>query len=42
MVNYDIRKRWVLTGYPDGTYRPEQAMDRDEYAAVKGIVLSLR
>ncbi|MGF1523275.1 MAG: S-layer homology domain-containing protein [Leptolyngbyaceae cyanobacterium] len=24
----------ILTGYPDGTYRPEQAMDRDEYAAV--------
>lgn len=24
----------VLTGYPDGTFRPEQAIDRDEYAAV--------
>ncbi|PZO42603.1 MAG: S-layer homology domain-containing protein [Shackletoniella antarctica] len=24
----------ILTGYPDGTFRPEQAMDRDEYAAV--------
>lgn len=24
----------VLTGYPDGTFRPQQAIDRDEYAAV--------
>lgn len=24
----------ILTGYPDGTFRPEQAIDRDEYAAV--------
>ncbi|WP_346292946.1 S-layer homology domain-containing protein [Sphaerothrix gracilis] len=24
----------ILTGYPDGTFRPEQPIDRDEYAAV--------
>ena len=24
----------ILTGYPDGTFRPDQAIDRDEYAAV--------
>ncbi|MEM1251907.1 MAG: S-layer homology domain-containing protein [Cyanobacteria bacterium P01_H01_bin.21] len=24
----------ILTGYPDGTFRPLQAIDRDEYAAV--------
>ncbi|NJL86519.1 MAG: S-layer homology domain-containing protein [Leptolyngbyaceae cyanobacterium SM1_1_3] len=24
----------ILTGYPDGTFRPEQPTDRDEYAAV--------
>ncbi len=24
----------ILTGYPDGTFRPQQAIDRDEYAAV--------
>ncbi|MFE4105799.1 S-layer homology domain-containing protein [Almyronema epifaneia] len=24
----------ILTGYPDGTFRPQQPIDRDEYAAV--------
>ncbi len=24
----------ILTGYPDGTFKPQQAIDRDEYAAV--------
>ncbi|MGF1498700.1 MAG: S-layer homology domain-containing protein [Elainellaceae cyanobacterium] len=29
-----LTERDILTGYPDGTYRPEQPMDRDEFAAV--------
>lgn len=24
----------IVTGYPDGTFRPEESMDRDEFAAV--------
>ncbi|MFQ4144409.1 S-layer homology domain-containing protein [Chlorogloeopsis sp. ULAP02] len=26
--------RNVITGYPDGTYRPEQTIERDEFAAI--------
>ncbi|MEL6606493.1 MAG: S-layer homology domain-containing protein, partial [Cyanobacteria bacterium J06614_10] len=29
-----LSERDILTGYPDGTFRPEQPIDRDEYAAV--------
>ncbi|MEB3358892.1 MAG: S-layer homology domain-containing protein [Synechococcales bacterium] len=29
-----LTERDILTGYLDGTYRPEQPMDRDEFAAV--------
>jgi hypothetical protein len=29
-----LAERNVITGYPDGTYRPKQALDRDEFAAI--------
>lgn len=29
-----LAEQGIVTGYPDGTYRPEQAVDRDEFAAV--------
>jgi hypothetical protein len=29
-----LAKRNVISGYPDGTYRPNQAVDRDEFAAI--------
>lgn len=29
-----LAERNVVTGYPDGTYRPTQAVDRDEFAAI--------
>ncbi|MBW4563849.1 MAG: S-layer homology domain-containing protein [Mojavia pulchra JT2-VF2] len=29
-----LAARNIVTGYPDGTFRPEQAVDRDEFAAI--------
>lgn len=29
-----LAERNIITGYPDGTYRPKQAVDRDEFAAI--------
>ncbi|MEM6754331.1 MAG: S-layer homology domain-containing protein [Cyanobacteria bacterium P01_C01_bin.38] len=29
-----LAERNVITGYPDGRYRPNQALDRDEFAAI--------
>jgi hypothetical protein len=29
-----LAERGIVTGYPDGTYRPEQPVGRDEFAAV--------
>ncbi|MBV6624266.1 MAG: S-layer homology domain-containing protein [Rivularia sp. (in: Bacteria)] len=29
-----LAERNVITGYPDGRYRPKQALDRDEFAAI--------
>ncbi|NJL44676.1 MAG: S-layer homology domain-containing protein, partial [Leptolyngbyaceae cyanobacterium SM2_3_12] len=29
-----LAQQGILEGYPDGTFRPEAAIDRDEYAAV--------
>ncbi len=30
----NLAERNIVTGYPDNTYRPEQSVDRDEFAAV--------
>ncbi len=30
----NLAERNIVTGYPDNTYRPEQPVDRDEFAAV--------
>jgi hypothetical protein len=30
----NLAKRNIVTGYPDNTYRPEQPVDRDEFAAI--------
>ncbi|NJL23597.1 MAG: S-layer homology domain-containing protein, partial [Leptolyngbyaceae cyanobacterium SM1_3_5] len=30
----NLAERDIVTGYPDNTYRPEQPVDRDEYAAI--------
>lgn len=29
-----LAERDIITGYPDGKYRPKQALDRDEFAAI--------
>ncbi len=29
-----LAERNIITGYPDGTYRPNESVDRDEFAAV--------
>lgn len=29
-----LAERNIVTGYPDGTYRPEQSVDRDEFASI--------
>ncbi|NJL77715.1 MAG: S-layer homology domain-containing protein [Richelia sp. RM2_1_2] len=29
-----LAERNIITGYPDGTYRPKQALERDEFAAI--------
>ncbi|MEA5597571.1 S-layer homology domain-containing protein [Rivularia sp. UHCC 0363] len=29
-----LAERNIITGYPDGKYRPKQALDRDEFAAI--------
>ncbi len=29
-----LAERNIVTGYPDGTYRPNQSVDRDEFAAI--------
>jgi hypothetical protein len=29
-----LAERNIITGYPDGTYRPNQSVDRDEFAAI--------
>lgn len=29
-----LAERNIIAGYPDGTYRPEQPLDRDEFAAI--------
>ncbi|MBW4540117.1 MAG: S-layer homology domain-containing protein [Myxacorys chilensis ATA2-1-KO14] len=29
-----LAERNIVTGYPDGTYRPNQTVDRDEFAAI--------
>lgn len=29
-----LAERKIITGYPDGRYRPKQALDRDEFAAI--------
>ncbi|MGV0029001.1 S-layer homology domain-containing protein [Phormidesmis priestleyi] len=29
-----LAQRNIVSGYPDGTYRPQQAVDRDEFAAI--------
>jgi S-layer homology domain len=29
-----LAERNIVTGYPDGTYRPTQALERDEFAAI--------
>jgi hypothetical protein len=29
-----LAERDIITGYPDGTYRPERPLDRDEFAAI--------
>lgn len=29
-----LAQRNIVSGYPDGTYRPKQAVDRDEFAAI--------
>lgn len=29
-----LAERDIVTGYPDGTFRPEESIDRDEYAAM--------
>ncbi|MCL6752061.1 S-layer homology domain-containing protein [Nostoc sp. CCCryo 231-06] len=29
-----LAARNIVTGYPDGTFRPEQSVDRDEFAAI--------
>lgn len=29
-----LAERNIITGYPDGTYRPNQTVDRDEFAAI--------
>lgn len=30
----NLAQRDIIAGYPDGTYRPEQAVERDEFAAI--------
>lgn len=29
-----LNERGIVAGYPDGTFRPQQAVDRDEFAAI--------
>jgi S-layer homology domain len=29
-----LAERKIITGYPDGTYRPNESVDRDEFAAI--------
>jgi S-layer homology domain len=29
-----LAERNIVTGYPDGTYRPEESVDRDEFASI--------
>lgn len=29
-----LAQQGIITGYPDGTYRPQQGVDRDEFAAI--------
>lgn len=31
---HNLAERNIVTGYPDNTYRPEQPVDRDEFAAI--------
>jgi hypothetical protein len=31
---HNLAERNIVTGYPDNTFRPEQAVDRDEFAAI--------
>lgn len=31
---HNLAERNVVTGYPDNTFRPEQSVDRDEFAAI--------
>lgn len=31
---HNLAERHIVTGYPDNTFRPEQPVDRDEFAAI--------